>query len=299
MMNYTDELAYRVWQFATSRYEELWDFLPELGFTIHTNNAGKRFALREGTDPVLAVAHLDTVLDRPDLYNREDYFVESPELDDRIGLSMIFALIDRGVWNPTILFCDDEEIGQSTAAQFIDAWYAGDCDIPDINWIVEFDRMGLDCVTYEYRCPVWQHMVDIFAPDGLGVGSFTDICELEELGVSGVNWATGYHRQHTKHCYTSLIDTEQALSAFADFFRYNVSHRYEHRMRTYQASFESSWSPADVDKYRGFSIRDNPLEDAAVDVKCDICGQWVSEDEAEDYDQCPECGISPFKSWEG
>ena len=164
--------------------------LPELKFDVHTNTSGS-LAYRQNDDAkILAVAHLDIVGSDPASYDDYGAMVNSRALDDRLGATMILELARRIPID--ILFTDNEEKGKSTAFRFNPT--------KKYNWIFSLDRNGEDCVTYDYET---KEILALLLRNGwgLGIGSYSDIASLTFLGVTGFNFGTAYHHEHTEMCF--------------------------------------------------------------------------------------------------
>lgn len=197
-----------------------------------TNTPWGRYGFIDNGGDVLAVAHLDIVgsLERfQHIYTAKAGIVQSVALDDRLGAYIICDLLPRLGLNYDILLTTGEEVGMSTAAEFATE--------KEYNWIFEFDRHGKDVVMYQYED---DHMVDLLEDSGftVGFGSFSDISELDQLGVKGFNFGTGYHKEHTIRCYVDLVDTAHMVNLFASFFAANQAIRYEH---TYIDHYAQPW----------------------------------------------------------
>lgn len=157
---------------------------------------------------VLGVGHLDWVLHSPPKF--ENNRVYCPQLDDRLGVWCLLHLLPSMGIKFDVLLTDDEERGQSTASFF-------DCEPDRYNWVFEFDRRGTDVVGYEYDTPEFRAMVEPhFAT--IGRGSFSDVCELDHLGVIGMNIGVGYHHEHTQRCFADLPDTYAQCHKFVAMF---------------------------------------------------------------------------------
>jgi len=150
--------------------------------------------------------------------------VYSPVLDDRLGVYIITDVLPKLGLKYDILLTDDEEIGQSTAQFFSTE--------KKYNWMFQFDRKGNDAVVYDYDTIDWKDAVKTHFK--LGIGSFSDICELEHLGCCGINIGTCYDDYHSKLAYANLTQLEVQIKAFAKFyhqfkdvhFAYTPSPRY-------------------------------------------------------------------------
>jgi len=181
----------------------------------------ERFLIHKDNDsPILAVAHLDTVaMYRPEeldfnLFRVEQdqgfsTIVQSPNMDDRMGAYILLEILPKLGINADILLCDTEEIGMSTAADFYTK--------KQYNWLFEFDRAGTDVVMYQYEDDTTRKLLE----DNnfiVAQGAFSDICELERLGVKAFNFGTGYYRAHTNECFANLDDCAFMVSQFANFY---------------------------------------------------------------------------------
>lgn len=159
----------------------------------------------DNDSPILAVAHLDSVMWAPPI--KHGTLVIAPQLDDRLGAWVCMNLERWGI-DADILFTDDEEIGWSTASYFKPQ--------KQYNWIVEFDRAGTDVVLYHRHN---QEYIDLLAEFefSIGYGSYSDICDMD-IGCFGFNVGIGYHKQHTRYCYADIDDTMWAVERFAEFY---------------------------------------------------------------------------------
>ena len=156
---------------------------------------------------VLTVAHLDTV-DYIEPW-RKGNKVFCPQLDDRLGAYVLLEVLPKIGIKVDVLLTDSEEVGESTAQYFTKNTH--------YNWVFSFDRAGLDCVLYEYQTNALHDLMESYGYR-VGWGSFSDICSLN-LGVSGINFGVGYHRQHTRRCFARLPDIKSAVTRFANFHR--------------------------------------------------------------------------------
>jgi len=249
------------------------------GPLIHIRNGGK----------ILGVAHMDSVMWKRPTWrryrypDRVDWFLDCPQLDDRLG---VWGLLNGlSIFNPPpfdILLTDSEEIGQSTAQYF-------ETEIP-YNWMFELDRAGDDCVLYEYED---RDTLDLMFSEGweVGWGSFSDICYLGQLGIKGINFGIGYYEQHTERCFADIHETLGQLERVAYFLRNYHEVEMPHIEKPYVSSHVS-------DSYHVNDMGDD----------CQTCGREM----ANMWGFCPWCG-SPvsdfpynddldrytFDAWEG
>lgn len=170
-----------------------------------------RHVLLEGSDDVLFVAHLDHVGE----YNGKwdvgiwgDYVV-SIALDDRLGVYLALEKFREWGMHPDVLLTDREEVGDSTARYFQPT--------RDYNWMFSLDRAGDDVVLYQYGDATLEGMLR----DGgfkIGRGSYSDIADLGDLGIKGINWGIDYHLQHTDACYAHLGNVRDRMEVIASWY---------------------------------------------------------------------------------
>ncbi len=201
--------------------------IPERrGLLQQTCSAGYSdfYAFKDNGSSILAVAHLDTVVD-PD--GRTARFVDtdagpvvfSGALDDRLGAYTILDLLPNLGINVDVLLTVGEENGMSTAEFF---------DQPkDYDWMIEFDRGGTDVVMYQYGDPDSYDLIAACGAD-VGHGSFSDIAYLEHLGVKGFNWGVGYRDYHGPRGHAFIQDYVKMLAQFVEFHSANKSVYMEH-----------------------------------------------------------------------
>jgi hypothetical protein len=173
---------------------------------------------------VLAVAHLDTVAGP---FARACEFVDtaagevvfSRALDDRLGAYVVLELLPALGVTCDVLLTVGEETGRSTAAFF---------DAPrEYDHVVEFDRGGTDVVLYQYDDDALRDLVEA-AGARVGDGTFSDIAELEHLGVKCLNWGVGYQDYHSSRSHAFLEDTFLMVSKYLTFHAQNYGTRLPH-----------------------------------------------------------------------
>ena len=178
----------------------------------------------------LGVGHLDWVLfnKKPKLETkyRNVFIDKTPQLDDRLGVWVLLHMLKEFNCNADILLTDSEENHETTAQYF------SENNNKQYNWMFEFDRQGPGAVMYDYE--EREHM-ELLRSYGYKTeyGSFTDICELEDLGCKGFNLGVGYHRQHTNECYANIGETFESLRKFAELWKDWHEMHLEHTERTF------------------------------------------------------------------
>lgn len=282
---------------------------------------GTQHAFRDNGANILAVAHCDVVsyvgkhFEKCDLTTEQLIFC--PRLDDRLGVYTVLDLMPKMGINMDVLLTENEEVGASTASDFETT--------KEYNWIVEFDRNGTDVVTYNYD-EMDAYLAGHFR--SIGNGSFSDICELEHLGVAGVNVGVGYRHEHTNRCHMVVDDYLDQMARFAEFFEERKDTRIDHVPTVwaaaeypsyhygYRGSTTYTWpkagsypdtsgarpygdgvetdSPPETKKYKQQKLEDFQDEfpdDEALD--CDQCGEifWEEHSISELASiWCPTCG---------
>jgi hypothetical protein len=212
---------------------------------------------------ILAVAHMDVIFEDSEfrsIKTNNDIIVLSPTLDDRLGIFTILNLLPQYGIEVDMLFTKDEERCMSTAEDFVRI-----CD-KDYNLIIEFDRMGTDVVMYDYECNV-ELKADLESVGfEIGRGTYSDIRELEGLGVSAFNMGIAYHFQHTERCCASLADLARQLEKLKLFHDQFSGKVYEHM------PLDDPASTVQDDPYWFYRRDYSPAEDeyeAAVDESKD------------------------------
>ena len=181
-------------------------------------DAGDFYAFKDNGSDILAVAHLDTVVEharrKAEFYmTGNGLAVVSGALDDRLGAYAILELLPRLGVTHDVLLTTGEESGQSTASYFETA--------KEYKWVIEFDR-GIvgsqpDVVMYQYDDESAREAVRA-AGAVPGRGSFSDIAYLEDLGVKCFNWGIGYQgNYHSVDGYAYLNDTFAMVEKYRKF----------------------------------------------------------------------------------
>lgn len=231
----------------------------EYASRVELSGEGRFYHYRDNGSSILAVCHLDTVQrDRTCrvVGTTGGLLALSGALDDRLGTYVILHLLPRLGIHLDWLLTTDEERGQSTAAEFETS--------KRYQWMVSFDRGGTDVVMYDYETPDLRARVSASGAR-VGVGSYSDICELEHLGCAGFNWGIGYRDYHSKRSHAWLSDTFAMVARFVRFYEANAAMHLAHAPRP-----RLSWDPEF--EFHGFQ-------------DCPACfGQLL-------HGFCPECDI--------
>lgn len=184
--------------------KELFKYLKDIDMNPISQDG---FLYAEGDIPVMLVAHMDTVLDKPpekisySSYN-DILFNQTGGLggDDRCGIYAILYLLRK--FKPYVLFTEDEEIGCVGANKAVKALLK-----PNVKYIIELDRRGFnDCVFYD--CGNYD-FIDYIESFGfkMDYGSYSDIAILgPSWDIATVNLSCGYYNEHTSDEYIIVND---------------------------------------------------------------------------------------------
>ena len=176
------------------------------------------YVFRDRGERVLGVAHLDTVLPGTHFVT-EGERVFCPALDDRLGVYLLSDLLPLLGVKFDLLLTDGEERGCSTARWFVPP--------RRYNWMFSFDRAGTDVVMYQFDTPANRRLLHQ-AGVKVGVGSHSDIADLDFLGCAGFNVGCGYHRQHKHDCHADLGETREMVGGFLRFWQRVQRRRLPH-----------------------------------------------------------------------
>lgn len=183
-----------------------------------------RYLYKDNKSNILAVAHLDTVEDHyktkittPKLLT-DGNMVNSINLDDRLGVAIILQHLKQENIIPDILLTTDEEIGRSSASNFLSN--------KEYNWVFEFDRRGSDVVLYDYQ-DEYSESVARNSGYNIEIGLFSDICSLD-LGVKAFNFGCGYHYEHTLNCTAKMPTVDKIVRKFSQFYHLNKDVKMPH-----------------------------------------------------------------------
>ena len=168
---------------------------------------------------VLLTAHMDTVhketVKQVVVEKHEGKtIVSSPQGiggDDRCGVYMILEILRKTKLRPTIIFCEDEEVGGVGSNKFCKTDYVS--ELTEIKFAIELDRANANDLVY-YDCGNEEFMEFCEKVTGYktAYGTFSDICHFSpELDVASVNISCGYYNQHTTKEYVVLEEMETTI----------------------------------------------------------------------------------------
>lgn len=214
------------------------------------------YVYAQGIFPVLLVAHLDTVHEKlPNMivYDQTQDIISSPNGiggDDRAGVYMIFEILK--LFNCSVLFCEDEEVGGIGAGKFAKSELASELHF---NYIMEFDRANAnDAVFYSCANDEFEKFItkDFYKTN---YGTYSDICDVAPaLGCAAVNLSCGYYKEHTKDEYVVLSEMENSIRAACDILaRTSHDDKFEY---VEDESVYDNWTGYGYYGYRNYSSYD-------------------------------------------
>jgi hypothetical protein len=231
-----------------------------------------------GSD-ILAVAHLDSVADNIPaqvIDTAAGPIVLSPALDDRLGAYVILDLLPKLGVNCDVLLTTGEESCNSTARDFATA----ELTDKQYNWTFSFDRTGTDVVMYDYGT---QHLKQLLREVGadVGIGSYSDIADLDTLGCAGFNWGVGYRDYHGPRAHAWLNDTFMMVSQFLEFHQHHSAELFEYEHIIPTRGYWRKWSQDMDDAWDNSSDTPSTL---ILPEDCPNCRSELT------YGYCEDCG---------
>lgn len=184
------------------------------------------FLYVKGSDRVCLTAHMDTtsnveygirelVKDTYEKVTKEGkHIISSPQGiggDDRCGVYMILQILETTTLRPSIVFCEDEEIGCIGSSKFTMSKFIK--DLEDMYFVIELDRRGSnDIVFYDDENEEFQDFVKETTGYEIALGSCSDISNIcPECKRSGVNLSCGYYNEHHDYEYVVLEEMQRTL----------------------------------------------------------------------------------------
>lgn len=209
------------------------------------------FIYAKGKDKICLTAHMDTVHKEPVkdvVIGKEDgkHIVSSPQGiggDDRCGIYMILKILEAGL-RPTIIFCEDEEIGCVGSSKFTDTKFIN--SLEKMYFLIELDRRGFgNIVFYDDANKDFHDFVSDVTGYEEETGSYSDICELSPAcGISSVNIGCGYYKAHTTNEYVIMEEMESTIKAVIKLMKQGLKNkvRYEYIENKISPFYSSKYS---------------------------------------------------------
>lgn len=182
-----------------------------------TTEIGDGYLYAKGTLPVLLTAHMDTVHKElvNDFYEHKTSegmtIISSPQGiggDDRCGIYMILQILTTTELRPSILFCEDEEVGGIGSDKFCQTEFIK--DLESMKFLIELDRANaFDAVFYDDDNQDFHEWIEAETGYKESWGTFSDISNLSPAcGVSSVNFSCGYYNAHTTNEFVVVEEME-------------------------------------------------------------------------------------------
>lgn len=132
--------------------------------------------------------------------------------DDRCGVFMICELLKTTEFRPSIVFCEDEEIGGRGSDKFAN-WLKNHDECTNIKYIIELDRKNAtDAVFYDCGNDEFKDYITKTIGYKEAIGSFSDIGNISPvLDVASVNLSCGYYKEHTLEHYVVVSEMEHTF----------------------------------------------------------------------------------------
>jgi hypothetical protein len=277
----------------------------------------KKFIFKDNGADVLMVAHTDSVYPPENLYDlnfNNKRTIMCATLDDRLGVFTICeylpSLLGDNVYD--ILLTDGEEKGRSTAMYF---------EPPrQYNWIVEFDRHGDDLVFYQYGGNT--DAVRELKKSGfkIGIGSFSDIAELDHCDATAFNVGVGYYDEHSPMAYMVVDEYLSQIKHFVHFWHLNkdtyfpfikslpVVANYRYLSQPYANPYRYDDTDDDLPEVRFVDTKnDINIKSKSLDPKtwnawyvendsekrgiCEICDEMLPVKKISDVYVCKDCAF--------
>ncbi len=199
-------------------------FFKDLGKT-ETLSDGRFFTFIDNGADILAVAHLDSVQSPKEprvgyYYNKTSVYSET--VDDRVGVYVILDLLPLLGVKADVLLTTGEERGNSSARSF---------KLPEgkkYKWLFQFDRAGTDLVMYQYETPALKKMMEEEYDYEVGIGSYSDICDLYHLGAKAFNIGTAYYNNHGANAVVVIGELIDQVSRFMKFYKDKKNVEFQH-----------------------------------------------------------------------
>lgn len=272
---------------------------------------GDGFVYAKGSK-ILLTAHMDTVHETPvkiiiTKKEKGKTVLSSPQGlggDDRNGVWAIVNILRTTEYRPSILFCEDEEIGSVGAEKFTRTRYAD--DLEDMFYLVELDRRNEnDAVFYSCGNKEFQDYICDITENKIAQGSFSDICNLSPRGdVASVNLSCGYYKEHQPDTYTVIEEMNKMIEKvkllLADEKNVTEKFAYKEIVSKYDY-FSGSYLTSYYDDYyydKNFVILSNGMKYEVEAVsEAEAVGYFLMENPDVTYSDIEWIG-DEYKYWE-
>ena len=254
---------------------------------------GDGFLYAKGNVPILLTAHMDTVHKEQCkeivvVKEKGKTVLSSPQGiggDDRCGVWMIYMILTRTRYRPSVLFCEDEEIGGVGSNKFCKTDYIK--DLTELKYLVELDRANdKDAVFYDCGNSAFMYYIESETGYKEAWGSFSDISHLSpDSDVASVNLSCGYYKAHTvneyvvfEEMYNTFKVVKKLLSKAKDAEEYDYQ-----EVKSYYEKYKYSSYYDDFDYAYGYNFKKKTKTYNATEDK-KIYQFIFNDDGNEEYD---------------
>lgn len=216
-------------------------------------DVGDGYLYAKGSVPVLLLAHLDRHPIHKNLVkdikiktvtkdNTTETRWSSPQGicgDDRCGVWTIMNIVKS--YKPSVLFCEDEEIGSVGCDKFAKTEMAKNLGV---DFMVQIDRRGSnDAVFYSCDNKEFTKWIEEVTGYKEKMGTFTDIAKLMPVAkTAAVNLSSGYYNEHTKDEYIVMEELEHTMEAVEKLIKEEIKLKEEGKNKQYNyVKKEYSW----------------------------------------------------------
>jgi hypothetical protein len=255
------------------------------------------FLYVKGKDKICLTAHMDTV----HIENVIDYYVlkedgktivSSPQGiggDDRCGVYMILKILETTKLRPTIIFCEDEEVGGIGSNKFVLTKFIK--DLEKMYFLIELDRKGSNDLVYysDINEDFHTYLEDLTGYEQ-NFGSFSDISHLSPAcEISSVNISCGYYNAHTTSEYVVMEEMENSIQTtikiMKDGLKRKEQFKYKKKEYTYNRNYSDGYEYYST-LFENYSKNFRGIEDEDDEKKVTLYIQFYSggKEEEEYYE---------------
>lgn len=218
------------------------------------------FLYAKGTEPVLLLAHMDTVhTERCKDFRENNGRISSPQGiggDDRCGIYIIMQIVKE--LHCSVLLCEDEEKGRIGAEKFAKTKYINELDV---NYMIEFDRRGNNDAVF-YRCdnPKFTKFITETTGYREANGSYSDISTVgPKSKIAAVNLSCGYYNAHSpseyvvfNEMFNTIEVAKKLIATKSEKFEY-IEKKYTYQSNYSRSSMATHRTPSYDYGYGGYS----------------------------------------------
>ena len=237
--------------------EHLVGRLESFGYKV-INEDGYLYA--KGELPYLLTAHMDTVhavtcrnykVGKTTDGELAVYSDDGIGGDDRCGIYMILRVLKDG-FRPSILFCEDEEVGGVGSNKFCKSKWID--DLKKMRYLIELDRANANDVVF-YDCGNKDFIKFITKTTGYkeAIGSFSDISHLSPAcDVASVNISCGYYKAHTTNEFVVISEMENSIEVVEKLLKTECKQYDFQEIERWSSRYGNIWYDDYYGSYYGY-----------------------------------------------